>query len=203
MTGRGRSLSSRWRRAPIQEDLPLPEPEGGIVGAPVDGVIELRWWQRRLFVLALTIVATALLIVTSAALVRASRERRTADELRDQVQQLTVRPTSTERRIRIVPNPRSWSAAADATLRFPDPPELLELYLPVGYAPYGVFGVTIEKVDHGRLLVLQRVVPDSNRDLRVALNSSAFGPGEYRIRLQGYTWRGVRQDAGWVRLVID
>jgi hypothetical protein len=196
-------LGSRWRRSPVQEDLPLPEPEDSGADATTDGFIELRWWQRRMFVLALAVVAIALLVAAIVALVRANGDRRRADELRNEVQQLTLRPTSTERRIRITPNPRSWSAAADVTLRYPDQPELLEIFMPVGYAPYGVFGVTIEKVDHGRLLVLHRVVPDSNRDLRVALNSSAFGPGEYRIRLQGYTWRGAREDAGWVRIVID
>jgi hypothetical protein len=53
------------------------------------------------------------------------------------------------------------------------------------------------------MMVLQRVVPDSNGDLRIALNSTAFGPGEYRLRLQGYTWRGQRVDAGWVRIVMQ
>ena len=203
MTERSRTLRSRWRRAPVQEDLPLRVPEGAAANATVEGFLELRWWQHRMLVATLAAVAIALLVAMIVSLLHASRDRRTADELRDRVQQLTVRATSTERRIRIAPNPRSWSASADATLRYPEPPELLELYMPVAYAPYGVFGVTIEKVDHGRMLVLQRVVPDSNRDLRVAFNSSAFGPGEYRIRLQGYTWRGVRQDVGWVRLVID
>jgi len=45
-------------------------------------------------------------------------------------------------------------------------------------------------------------MPDSNRELRLSLNSSAFGPGEYRIRIEGYTWRGQRAGAGWVRLVM-
>jgi len=66
-----------------------------------------------------------------------------------------------------------------------------------------VFAVTIDKVDAGRLLDLQRITPDSNRELRLSLNSSAFGPGEYRVRLQGYTWRGERIDAGWVRWVVQ
>ena len=35
-----------------------------------------------------------------------------------------------------------------------------------------------------------------------AINSSAFGPGEYRLRVQGYTWRGQRIDVGWVRLIV-
>jgi len=51
--------------------------------------------------------------------------------------------------------------------------------------------------------VLERLVPDSNRDLRVGLNSSALGPGEYRLRVQGYTWRGQRVDIGWIRLQVN
>jgi hypothetical protein len=46
------------------------------------------------------------------------------------------------------------------------------------------------------------MVPDSNKELLLSLNSSAFGPGEYRMRLQGYTWRGDRVDVGWVRLQV-
>jgi hypothetical protein len=53
------------------------------------------------------------------------------------------------------------------------------------------------------VLVIERMAPDSNKELRLSLNSSAFGPGEYRLRLQGHTWRGERVDAGWVRLLIS
>ena len=70
------------------------------------------------------------------------------------------------------------------------------------FALSSVFAVTIDKADQGRMMVLQRVTPDSNGDLRISLNSSAFGPGEYRLRLQGYTWQGRRVDAGWIRLRI-
>jgi hypothetical protein len=79
---------------------------------------------------------------------------------------------------------------------------MIEIFMPVGYARFREFAVTIDKTDHGRMMLLQRIVPDSNGDLRLSLNSSAFGPGEYRLRLQGYTWRGQRVDAGWVRLRI-
>jgi hypothetical protein len=75
--------------------------------------------------------------------------------------------------------------------------------MPVGYARYREFAVTIDKTDQGRMMVLQRLLPDSNGDLRIALNSSAFGPGEYRLRLQGYTWRGQRVDVGWARVVVS
>jgi hypothetical protein len=106
------------------------------------------------------------------------------------------------RAVRITPNPRSWSATPDAAVKWPEPPELLELYLPVAYSDFKVFAITMDKVDAGRVLDLQRVSADSNRELRLSLNSSALGPGEYRLRLQGYTWRGERVDAGWVRLIV-
>jgi hypothetical protein len=50
--------------------------------------------------------------------------------------------------------------------------------------------------------MVERIAPDSNKDLLLSVNSSALGPGEYRLRLQGYTWRGERIDVGWVRLKV-
>jgi hypothetical protein len=195
----------RWRRAPVQADLPLPDPDEDGDGDADHGVERpaLPWWQSRAAVLALAVVAAVSLLVTVLAHVDARRARDAASALADELRQASLRPASAERRLRIVPNARSWSASADATIRAPDPAELLDLYLPVGYASFNTFAVTIDKVDHGRLVVVQRLTPDSNRELRIGLNSSALGPGEYRIRLQGYTWRGQRVDVGWVRLVIS
>ena len=110
--------------------------------------------------------------------------------------------TGATRTLRITPNPRSWSAAPDMALAWPEPPQLLELRLAVGYSAFPAFAVIVDKVDHGRVLVVERMTPDSNKELRLSLNSSAFGPGEYRLRLQGYTWRGDRVDVGWVRLLV-
>ena len=143
-----------------------------------------------------------LLALTIAARVASHRDRAAAAANEAQVRMLTLRPASQVRAVRITPNPRSWSATPDAAVDWPEPPELLELYLPVAYSDYQVFAITIDKVDVGRVLDLQRVSADSNRELRLTFNSSAFGPGEYRIRLQGYTWQGQRVDAGWVRLEI-
>jgi type II secretory pathway pseudopilin PulG len=193
----------RWRRAPVQVDLPLPDPGGDAdaAGDSADGQ-PLPWWQRRAAVMVLAVIAVIALLTAVLARVDARRERAAATALQDRLRQASLRPASTERRIRITPNTRSWSANADAQIRAPDPAELLDLYLPVGYASFNTFAVTIDKVDHGRLMVVQRLIPDSNRELHIALNSSALGPGEYRIRLQGYTWRGQRVDVGWIRFVI-
>jgi hypothetical protein len=202
MTGPEKPARRRWRRAPVQVDLPLPDPHGDPDDVAGAERAALPWWQSRVAVLVLSALAAALLLSPFVAHFVARRERDAASRLENELRQVSLRPASAERSLRIAPNTRSWSVSADAQIRAPDPAELLDLYLPVGYAAFNTFAVTIDKVDHGRLLVLQRLVPDSNKELRIGLNSSALGPGEYRIRLQGYTWRGQRVDVGWIRLVI-
>ncbi len=188
------------RRPAVQAELDLPPPAGPGTVEYVE--FEPQWWQQRAFVIALACALVLLAALTVAARVASHRDRQLAAAADDRARTLTLRPASQVHAVRITPNPRSWSASPDAMLAWPEPPELLDLYLPVAYSEFRVFAITIDKVDVGRLVDLQRVSTDSNRELRLTLNSSAFGPGEYRIRLQGYTWRGDRVDAGWVRLVV-
>lgn len=189
----------RWTA--VQADLDLPEPARP---GPGDGAgLALAWWQRPWAVAVLAAVAALLLLSAILSQVSAHRDRRLADERAAEARTLTLRAATRERVLRVSPNPRSWSATPDATIRWPEPPELVELRLPVAYSEFKTFALTIDKVDAGRVVLVHRMVPDSNRELRLTLNSTAFQPGEYRIRLQGYTWRGQRVDAGWVRLVVN
>jgi hypothetical protein len=199
MSGKTLKKSLRLRKPAVQEDLPLPPPPGPSLPAPE---IELAWWQKPATAAAIALLAVLACVVAAVAQVSANRDRALATALETRVKTLTLRAASSQRAVRIAPNPRSWSAEPDATISWPEPPELLDLYLPIGYAQFPTFAVTIDKVDQGRMMILQRVMPDSNREIRLSLNSSAFGRGEYRIRIEGYTWRGERVDAGWVRLVV-
>ena len=87
-------------------------------------------------------------------------------------------------------------------MRWPDPPQLLELSIDVSQGRYAAFAITIDKVDEARILQIRRIAADTNRELRLGLNSSAFGPGTYDLQIQGYTWRGELVDYGWVRLQL-
>lgn len=216
-TGRkGRRKAARkppphWRKYLTQAELELPPPPGGTSGRDSEdgddefeyaGVPALAWWQTRPFVAGLAVACVALLVLTAISVMSASRDRAAARVASAREQILTLRAINSVRVLRIAPNPRSWSASPDLALAWPEPPQLFELHLPVGYSPFLAFAVVVDKVDHGRVLVVERMTPDSNKELRLSLNSSAFGPGEYRLRLQGYTWRGDRVDVGWVRLQV-
>ncbi len=189
----------RWRRPAVQGELPLPDPPEI---EDTETSIPLPWWQRPVAVATLASLAALLLVLAIAAQLGARRERAAAADLAARLRLSTLRAPTTERSLRVVPNPRSWSASPDASIAWPEPPEMIELFLPVGYARFPAFAVTVDKADQGRMMVLQRLAPDSNGDLRIALNTSAFGPGEYRLRLQGYSWRGQKVDVGWVRLAV-
>ncbi len=201
-----------WRKFLVQAELELPPPTPGATEPPSSGsaddfddeatLVELPWWQERPVVLGLAALCALLLLATLLVVRSGMHDRAAAQAAEARARTLTLRAISGEQKLRVAPNPRSWSAAPDATLRWPEPPQLLLLYLPVGYVEYLNYALVIDKVDHGRVMVVERMAPDSNRDLRISLNSSAFGPGEYRLRVQGYTWRGDRVDVGWVRLVI-
>ena len=189
------------RKPAVQVELDLPPPEAG--GPWADDVeFEPAWWQTKWSVAVLASATALLLALTIGARIAAHRDGERAAALEAEVRQLTLRPSTQLRTVRITPNPRSWSATPEATIRAPEPPEILDLHLPMAYSEFKSFAVTIDKVDAGRVMLLQRVTPDSNRELRLSFNSSLLAPGEYRIRLQGYTWRGELVDAGWVRLVM-
>jgi hypothetical protein len=200
-----------WRKYLTQAELELPPPAGGAPSDDADdrsGEFEYAeppaaaWWQTRPLVAGLAVACIALLVLAVTSMMHAARDREAARVASEREQTLTLRAINSVRTLRIAPNPRSWSASPDLTLAWPEPPQLLELRLAVGYSPFLAFAVIVDKVDHGRVLVVERMAPDSNKELRLSLNSSAFGPGEYRLRLQGYTWRGDRVDVGWVRLQV-
>jgi hypothetical protein len=86
---------------------------------------------------------------------------------------------------------------------WPTPPELLDMYIDVTEGNYNAFQVTIDRLDGSRVLQIRRISRDSNRELRLALNSSAFGPGEYLMKLDGYTWRGQTRELGWIMLGLQ
>jgi hypothetical protein len=89
---------------------------------------------------------------------------------------------------------------AAVTVGTPNPPQLIDLHIDMSESRYNTFLITLENVELGRVMQVQRVARDSNRALRLNINSSALGPGNYDLQIEGYTWRGDTYPVGWVRL---
>lgn len=80
------------------------------------------------------------------------------------------------------------------------PPQLLEITVDASEGKITQFQITIDKTDGVRVMQLRRVTRDSNKELRFGLNSSAFGPGDFLIKVEGYNWRGQTEVVGWMML---
>ncbi len=98
---------------------------------------------------------------------------------------------------------RTKPEQATLFLGWPQPPQRLDLTFDTTQSTYNNFQITIDKIDGGRVMQIHRITRDSNKELRLTLNSSAFGPGDYLLKLDGYTWRGQLEEVGWVRLGLE
>ena len=98
---------------------------------------------------------------------------------------------------------RNKPAEATLKLGWLSPPQWMNLYIDVSEGKYTQFMITVEKVDGGLVMQMRRIARDSNRELRLTLNSSAFGPGEYLFRVDGYNWRGQTEAVGWLRIGLQ
>jgi hypothetical protein len=103
---------------------------------------------------------------------------------------------------RVVPS-KVEPTGATLALGWPNPPQLLDLKIDMSDTQFNTFQVTIDKVGAARIIQMRRIARDSNKELRLALNSSAFGPGDYMIRIEGYTWRGETVNVAWVDLSLQ
>jgi hypothetical protein len=50
--------------------------------------------------------------------------------------------------------------------------------------------------------ILANQLRDSNGQLRLSLNSSALGPGDYQLTMEGLDWRGSPEPQAWVTFAV-
>ena len=66
----------------------------------------------------------------------------------------------------------------------------IELQVAMRTARFNQFRVNLARADGSFVAQMNRMVRDSNGNLRLALNSSMLPPGGYEMRIEGLTWRG-------------
>ncbi|HTQ35520.1 MAG TPA: hypothetical protein VMH77_00675 [Steroidobacteraceae bacterium] len=80
--------------------------------------------------------------------------------------------------------------------------ELADLRFDLSWSSYANFRVTIDHVNQGRFAVLEDVARDSSGQLRIGLNSSALGPGEYAVTIEGIDRWGKPVPQAWARFGV-
>lgn len=123
-------------------------------------------------------------------------------KLQKQSSERPLDPATTTRTIRLVPSHEAASTTP-AVIIGGGAAELVDFKIDETRSAYKTFRITIDRMDQGRVAVLHNLVKDSNGHLRVALNSSALGPGNYQLTIEGLSWRGDPEPDSWVTIGIQ
>ena len=83
-----------------------------------------------------------------------------------------------------------------------DAPERVDLLIATITDRYERFRVSILRDDGTLVLLADRMVRDSNSDLRLSINSSVLPPGSYRIRIEGYRANGQTERFEEARVLV-
>jgi hypothetical protein len=121
--------------------------------------------------------------------------------LKKQAFEQPLDPATSTREIRVLPS-RSGASNTPAITIGGGAAQLGDLKIDESRSAFHAFRVTIDRIDQGRVAVITNINKDSNGNLRLALNSSALGPGAYQFTIEGITWRGETEPDSWVTIGI-
>jgi hypothetical protein len=160
-------------------------------------------WQKVQVTLGLAAaVAVFALTLAFVSLGSASKSHRIA-ELQKESAERALDPATSTRVIRLLPSREGASNSPSITIGgIGGSAQMADLRIDESRSPYHAFRVTIDRIDQGRVAILGDLAKDSNGHLRIALNSSALGPGNYQLTLEGLDWRGEPQPDSWVTIGI-
>jgi hypothetical protein len=158
-------------------------------------------WDRPQVTLSLAAGVVILLIAVGLLGANSAGKSRRLVDLQKQATERALDPATSTREIRLMPSRSGASNSAAIVIGGPNA-QLAEFKIDESRSPYHTFRITIDRIDQGRVAIISNLNKDSNGHLRLALNSSALGPGNYQFTLEGLDWRGEPQPDSWVTIGI-
>ncbi len=162
---------------------------------------KLAFYQKPAVFVVVSALAGTLLIATLMLVMSGQKKDQQISVLSKEIEQQPLLPAQSTRAILVEPsrngpvNRAVVSIGGAAT-------ELGDFKFDVSWSTYNNFRLTVDRVDQGRVAVLNNLSRDSNGHLRIALNSSALGPGDYALMLEGLDWRGTPVPQAWTRFAV-
>jgi hypothetical protein len=144
------------------------------------------------------VLGIALVVVASKG---AAKTDRIAKLQRQAIEQ-PLEPATATRTIRLLPS-HDGASNSPAVIIGGGATELVDFKIDESRSAYKTFRITIDRIDQGRVGIIHNLVKDSNGHLRIALNSSALGPGNYQLTIEGLSWRGDPEPDSWVTIGIQ
>jgi hypothetical protein len=160
-----------------------------------------KWWEHRAVLIAAAGVSLALAIGSAVLSSKLGTRDRTVTALRAQMATQPIEAVTTTQPVRLVPSRTAPSRRAAVTVGGHNA-ELADIKLDLSWSQFTNYRIGIDRIDQGRVAMLYNLQRDSNGELRVALNTSAFGPGDYQLSIEGLDWRGQPVSVAWATVGI-
>jgi hypothetical protein len=160
-----------------------------------------RWWERLSVLIGAAALALVLAVTCLVMHGKLSARGRTIASLQQRLAAQPLDPAKSTRAITVIPSrtgpsPRSLVAIGGSDAQMAD------LRIDVSWSQFTAFRVTVDRVDQGRVAVLHNLQRDSNGSLHLELNSTALGPGDYQLTMEGLTWRGEAVPQAWATISL-
>jgi hypothetical protein len=193
-------------RPELIEELKLPERvNAGLRLLDAAGIAE-PWaekpkkpWEKPLFTFAAAGLAAVALIGCLVLGLQVSSRNDAIAKLKAENHERPVAPSTRKRPIIVRTSRGGPPSAASVTI---STGEFAEFKVDMSWTKFQLFKVTIERVGQGRVGIFDGLTKDSNGDLRMSLNSGAFGPGDYLVTLEGLNLRRESLPMGWFRFAV-
>jgi hypothetical protein len=160
------------------------------------------FWQKPQIAIGLGVAVVVLAGVLWLSTNDSAAKTQRIDKLQKQAIERPLDPATSTREIRLMPSREGGSNTPAITIGG-GPAQLVDFKIDESRSPYKIFRVTIDRIDQGRVAVISELAKDSNGHLRIALNSSALGPGNYQLTIEGLTWRGDAEPDSWITIGIQ
>jgi len=159
-----------------------------------------KFWEHSAFTFGALGLSLAALIGCMVLGLQVSSRNTQIAKLKQENHERPVQP-STRKRTILVGTARNGPPAA-ASLSIASG-EFAELKADLSWTKYGNFKVSIDRVDQGRVAVIDGLTKDSNGHVRISLNAGALGPGDYMVELAGLNMRRESLPIAWYRFTVQ
>lgn len=159
------------------------------------------WWERLPVLIG---VAALALVATASALVLADKisgRDSVITALHQRVAEQPLEPATGTRSVRLLPSRTAPSARA-ALVIGGGSAQMADLKIDMSWSKFTAFRVSIDRQDQGRVAVINYLLRDSNGELRLALNTTALGPGNYQFAIDGLTLHSEAIPQAWITVGI-
>jgi hypothetical protein len=159
-----------------------------------------RFWEQPAFGLGAAALAVAAVIGCGVLALKVSSLNETIASQAVENAERPIAPSTRKRTVLVNTSRNGPPARASFSISHGD---FAEMKVDVSWAKFSNFRVSVDRVDQGRVAVLDGLDKDSNGHVRISLNAGAFGPGDYLVSIEGMNMRRESIPVAWYRFAVS